>query len=325
MKQSLTSIILLVLISLACGSSAPTAAPTSVPPTVAQPTVAPPTLARPSATVDPALVEVTLTFVNDSGVPLDYYWVNFSAEEEKYGTIQAGRTAELSTFFEQLWRIRDQAGNLVMEYSVTKDAQQTVTIEGDAVAAADPVAADLSAQVQKFKDEERIPSTEGEYIKLEDFSQTFSQLGYYQAYPTGVNLENFVFSGHFKWSTAIATSDVSACGILFGGQPDNSDYAVFLDKSRVYFSSSTATAYRELGKTSGTGRVNFGNPAEADFSLIVYQTHAYVYVDDQFIGEYTLSSSKPLKGAFGYGIISGTNKDFGTSCEITNAGIWSLK
>ena len=320
MKQGLTPIILLVLISFACGSSAPTAAPTSVPPTVA-----PPTLARPSATVDPALVQVTLTFVNDSGVPLDYYWVNLSAEEEKYGTIQAGRTAELSTSFEHLWRIRDQAGNLVMEYSVTKDAQQTVTIEGDAVTAADPVAADLSAEVQKFKEEGRIPTADGEYIKLEDFSQTFSQLTYYQAYPTGINLENFVFSGHFKWSTAIATSDVSACGILFAGQPDSSDYAVFLDKSRVYFSSSTATAYSEVGKTSGTGRVNFGNPAEADFSLIVYQTHAYVYVDGQFIGEYTLSSSKPLKGAFGYGIISGTNKDFGTSCEITNAGIWSLK
>jgi hypothetical protein len=317
MKQGLAAIILFMLISIACGFSASAAAPTSVPPTLASPT-----LVLPTSTVD---TSVTLTFENNSGVPVDYYWVNLSGEEEKYGTINSGRSVELSTNFEHVWRIRDQTGNLVMEYSVTKDARQIVTIAAEAIVAADPVAADLSAQVQTFKDEGRIPTIDGEYIKLEDFNQTFSQLGFYQPYPTGINLENFVFSGHFKWSTAMATSDVSACGIVFAGQTDNSGYAVFLDKSRVYFSSSTATTYSELGKTSGTGRVSFGNPAEADFSLVVYRTHAYVYVDGQFIGEYTLSSSKPLKGTFGYGIISGTNKDYGTSCEITNAGIWSLK
>lgn len=151
-----------------------------------------------------------------------------------------------------------------MEYTSTEDAQQTVTIAAEAVA--DPVVDELAAQVQKFKDEGRIPTTEGEYMKLDDFSQTFSQLGSYQAYPLGIELENFVFSGHLKWSTATETSD-----------------------------------------------------------LVVYQTHAYVYVDGAFIGEYTLSQDKPLKGSFGYGIISGTNKDYGTRCEITNAGVWSLK
>jgi hypothetical protein len=319
MKQPLALTVLIVL-TLACGSFAPTVVPTEIPPTAAAPT-----LAVPTATVDPALIELTLTFVNNSAVPLDYYWVNYDAKEENFGIIDAGRTVEVTTYFEQLWRIRDQTGNLVTEYSVTKDSEQTVNIEADAVAAADPVATDLSAQVQKFNEEGRIPTTDGEYINLEDFSDTFSQIGYYQAYPIGIELENFVFIGHLKWSTATVTSDNSACGILFGGQPDNSDYAVFLDKSRVYFSSSTARNNYELGKTSGTGRINFGNPAEADFSLVVYQTHAYVYVDGKFIGEYTLSKDKPLKGSFGYGIISGTNKDYGTSCEITNAGLWSLK
>ena len=56
----------------------------------------------------------------------------------------------------------------------------------------------------------------------------------------------------------------------------------------------------------------------------MYNNHAYVYVDDKFIGEYTLSQDKILKGIFGYGIISGTNRDFGTRCEITNARVWSL-
>jgi len=312
MKQRL-ALMVLILLTLACGSSAPTAAPTAPLPTTSPPTETP----------EPELVAVTLTFVNNSALALDYFWVNNDSKEENFGTLAPGGTAELASYLEQTWRVRDQAGNLVTEYTVTNDARQTVAIEKDAVS--DPIADALLAQVQKYKEEGHIPTTDGELIKFDDFKQTFSQLGYYQAYPTDLELENFVFAGHLKWSTATATDDTSACGILFGGQPDSSDYAVFLDKSRVYFSSSTATTNFELGKTSGTGRISFGNPAEADFSLVVYQTHAYVYVDGEFIGEYTLSSSKPLKGVFGYGIISGTNKDYGTSCEITNAAVWSLK
>jgi len=313
MKPNIVISALIALAVFACGSTTPTPAPVL------------PTEASPTATAEPEFIEVNLTIVNNSTLPVDYFWVNDQAQEENYGTVEPGGTTDLTTFFEQMWRIRDGAGNLVREYTVTETAQQTVTIAAEDVAAADPLAADLAAQVEEFSENGRFPTTEGEYVRLDDFSETFAQIGYYQAYPTDLELENFVFTGHLKWSTALPTSDVSACGILFGQQEDSSDYAVFLDKSRVYFSSSTTTFYKELGKTSGTGRVNFANPAEADFSLVVYQTHAYVYVDGAFIGEYSLSVDKPLRGKFGYGIISGTNKDYGTRCEISNAAVWSLK
>jgi hypothetical protein len=183
---------------------------------------------------------------------------------------------------------------------------------------------DLFSQVQKFASDGLIPSTDGKYIELDDFKESFAQIGYYQSFPIDLELESFVFLGHVHWETSVATSDVSGCGILFAQQTDTSDYAVFLDKSRIYFSSSTPRFYSELGKTRGTGLLSFGNPAEADLTLVVYDNHAYVYVDNNFIGEYTLSQDKKLKGVFGYGIISGTNRDFGTLCEITNARIWDL-
>lgn len=184
---------------------------------------------------------------------------------------------------------------------------------------------DVFSKVQKFADDKLISSTNGDYIELDDFNDSFSQIGWYQSYPTKTVLESFVFVGHLKWQTAAQTSDLSGCGILFGQQEDTSDYAVFLDKSRIYFSSSTPQFYSELGKTRGTGRLSLGNPAEADLTLLVHNNYAYVYVDDKLIGEYTLSKDKPLKGIFGYGIISGTNKNYGTSCEVTNARVWSLK
>lgn len=203
----------------------------------------------------------------------------------------------------------------------TSTPQSTATLD----VAATQSYNDVFSRVQKFADDKLIPSTNGEYIKLDDFKQEFSQLGYYQSYPTKLELEAFVFVGHLKWQTAAQTSDVSGCGLLFAQQEDTSDYAVFLDKSRIYFSSSTPKFYAELGKTRGSGRLSLGNPAEADLTLLVYNNYAYVYVDDTLIGEYTLSKDKPLKGIFGYGIISGTNRDYGTRCEVTNARVWSLK
>ena len=68
--------------------------------------------------------------------------------------------------------------------------------------------------------------------------------------------------------------------------------------------------------------MKFGNPAdqtvEADFTLIVNDIYAYVLVDDEMIGKYTLSRSKDLDGNLGLTLLSGTNKDFGTRCEMTN-------
>ncbi len=88
------------------------------------------------------------------------------------------------------------------------------------------------------------------------------------------------------------TSDTSGCGIVFAIQPkgDRNDYyGVVLDNHGFISAILMAGYYYDMGKTRGTGKLDFGNPAEADFTLIVNDYKAYVYVDDEFIGEYTLS------------------------------------
>ena len=60
--------------------------------------------------------------------------------------------------------------------------------------------------------------------------------------------------------------------------------------------------------------------------LIVNDTQAYVLVDGEFIGEYTLSTDRLLDpGYLLYSIISGTNKDYGVRCEMTNSNLWIVK
>lgn len=184
---------------------------------------------------------------------------------------------------------------------------------------------DLFSQVEKFKEEGHIPTTKGVYVELPEYHKEWAQREWatrewYYDYET----ENFVLTAKMKWSTADVTSRISGCGVAFATQEDGRGYAVYLDKARIYFTYNDLKYYYELGKTRGTGRVEFPNPAQAKFSLAVYGTSAYVYVDDQFIGEYSLSKDKPLKGYFGYGLISGTNKDYGTRCDIEDPRMWKL-
>lgn len=183
----------------------------------------------------------------------------------------------------------------------------------------------LNAEVQKYYESGYITTTDGVFKKLDDFSAEWAQLGWYRKWVLSYSVENFFMSGHFKWSSAYRSADISGCGFVFALQPNKDHYAVFLDRSRVFFVQ-TASYYEPFSPTHGTGRVKFDNPfdhpIEADFTLIVTDGRAYVLVDGEVAGEYTLSQSKKLEGMLGLALLSGTNKDFGTRCEITNLHVW---
>lgn len=195
----------------------------------------------------------------------------------------------------------------------------------------DPLEEKMQADLQKFVTDGRISSTEGEIIEFNDYSVDNNQLVYYNdAVTEGIDLPaNFVYSGHFKWSSAADSSDPSGCGLIFAGQENGSHYALFLDQDQIYFLRSDASSGSSqawiLGKAAGTGKVSFGNPAEANFSLIVNGNHSYVYVNGDFIGQYDLVKDTPTQGKFGFSSISGTAKDYGVHCEITNSAVWALK
>ena len=77
------------------------------------------------------------------------------------------------------------------------------------------------------------------------------------------------------------------------------------------------------------GRVNFNKPADqpaaADSTIIVEEAYVYVLVADEVIGDFSRSQSRPLKGNLGLTLLAGTNKDFGTRCEMSNVHAWIEK
>ena len=184
---------------------------------------------------------------------------------------------------------------------------------------------ELNAEALKYNDLGYLSTTKGRFFDGEDFKEEWAQLGWYSWWVLNQRARDFFISAHFKWTSAYRNADISGCGFAFAIQENDDHYAVFLDRSKVLFVE-TDYYFRPMGPTRGTGRVNFDNPfdqpAEADFTLIVNGTSAYVLVDDELVGQYTLSQSKSLRGYLGLTLLSGTNKDFGTRCEMTNIHYW---
>ena len=181
----------------------------------------------------------------------------------------------------------------------------------------------MSVLVQEYYDEGYLPSVEGEYIPLADFEEDWAQMDWYKWWTFDLSASTFVMNGHFNWSSAIDRPEVSGCGFAFNVS-ENGAYAVFVDKDRILFLNDKGY---EVGKTRGSGRVSFSLPAETDFTLIVNNADhkAIVLVDSEFNGEYAFSRNESISGPVGYSILSGTNKDFGTHCEITNAELWIIE
>jgi len=183
----------------------------------------------------------------------------------------------------------------------------------------------FNADTQSYFEKGYLTTTDGKFIEYEDRTEETARLRSYSWSIQNDEASDFYMSAHFKWSSAYRNADTSGCGFVFAIQANQNHYAIFLDRSKIYFVE-TDQFYRPVGLTRGTGRVKFDNPAdkpvEADFTLIVKGTYAYVLVDREVVGEYTLSQSKLLTGKLGFALLSGTNKDYGTRCEMTNIRLW---
>lgn len=189
------------------------------------------------------------------------------------------------------------------------------------------------ANVQKYNENGYLPTTDGKLFALEDYHRDMAQINYLDYGFAGFEnkIQNFAVWADVSWTSAgpVHAPEYSGCGFTYRYNESNGDaYTAMLTNDSVlltYCDSSIRKCGR-LGKTRGKGTLDLDNPASAHFEFIVFDEHAYALVDGEFIGEYTLSLSRLTgPGYFLYSIISGTNKDFGTRCEITNANLWVVK
>jgi hypothetical protein len=184
---------------------------------------------------------------------------------------------------------------------------------------------ELITEVQAYYEKGYLTTTDGKFTELADFSHDWAYLGGYQPLVFVVSASDFFLSAHFKWDSAFQNSNTSGCGFIFGRQPNDDHYVVFLDRMKVEFRISTNGYSTRVRPIRGTGQVKFDYPAEADFTLIVKGSYAYVLVNGEVVSEYSLLQNRPIRGDLGLTVVSGTNKDYGTRCEMTRLRLWIPK
>jgi hypothetical protein len=186
------------------------------------------------------------------------------------------------------------------------------------------VPADFQKVVERYYNKGYLSSTKGEYHPLEDFSKDWANINNYDLYDTGFSPENFMVTAHFEWESAIRYPDPSGCGFGFHTQ-GNDHYLFFVDREMVWLGmwDDSKREFTRIGVSSGNAWVGLGNPGKADVGLIVNQKKAYVLVNDKFASSYTLDTDWLIgSGELNYTVVSGTNKDYGTRCTMTNVNLW---
>lgn len=181
----------------------------------------------------------------------------------------------------------------------------------------------MEGLVQKLYDEKTISSTEGTYHRLADFSKEWAQLYYYQWWYTDYSPSNFIIQADLEWESASKTANLSdsGCGFVYHTDDAQNHHATFLmmdGKVQTYRSLNNNWASMKGGYAG-----KFKIPSDkAHMILIVDKQKITVIVNDKKAVQF--EDKKLQGGKLGLTLASGTNKDFGTRCNMTNVELWEL-
>lgn len=193
------------------------------------------------------------------------------------------------------------------------------------------------AIVKKFYDAGQISTLDGKYVKLDDYSDELSMDYGYSWTPTGTNAKSFIVRADFDWEVA-NQKNYSGCGYMFRQDLNDSSlyYIIALDGLNGVLL--TYTEYS--GDASGINYFDYPaqlikkmskpdmgpNPYHAEFTLVVTDTAAYTYVNENFFTEHKLLADQLTKsGPLSTLVLTGSEKDYGTRCKITNAELWIIE
>ena len=207
-------------------------------------------------------------------------------------------------------------------------ATQAPSVEASATPAVDTEATQQSqailGTVQQLFDEGIISSKDGDAYRLDDFNESWAQLGYYQWWKTGYAAENFVLSTDIAWESASdrANWPEAGCGIVFSedGESDHHLAYLSLDGYGRLAQISEGNWKNLASQRYGTLSIPDGN---AKIMLVVYDKRINLYVNGQRVANAYDGSLDA--GNIALTLLSGTNKDFGTRCQMSNIDLFVLK
>lgn len=228
---------------------------------------------------------------------------------------------------EKSQRSTQEAGDLATAEAyvveATQQAEEELAQTAVAEAAATALAENMYNDILQLQSDGVLENTEGEYYRVDDFEESWAQINWYQWWRTGLQPANFVVRAHTAWESASRTANWfdSGCGFVFRETDEDNHYTIFLAlDGNVYMKGYVGGTYRELGKEY-YGRIDFMN-GEADVVLVAEGDHIVYMINGKKVFERTHSYLD--EGNLDLTLVSGTNKDFGTRCKITDIEVWAL-
>lgn len=256
--------------------------------------------AEPTATEDLAATEAAVVEATEAALEV-------KASEEAMATVEAMSQKTATA-----------------EVKQTEKAASRMTSTAEAVLQMTAVADPAYNEVAYLYDNGYINSMDGVYFPLDDFRESWAQMNYFDIWPTGYAPSNFVLSTDIEWESASDKANWfnSGCGFVFRLDPAvGGYYIVFLTLdgnvglSRWQNGSSVYRDQRYYGKLEvPNGEARLTITADGDnINIFVNGKHVLRRNDSAF-----------ADGYLGYSLVSGTNKDFGTRCTMTNGSLWDL-
>jgi hypothetical protein len=209
--------------------------------------------------------------------------------------------------------------------SLTPEPTATIkpTIKPSPVIAPTKESVEMEKLIAKLFADKNISTTNGTYKRLDDFDESWAKLNWYQWWDTVYSPTNFVIQADFEWDTASnkANWSDSGCGIVYHTNGSQNHHATFLMMDGKVVSYRAIKDVWTSLKGGNAGR--FNTPSDkAHIVLAVDKQWVTVYVKDKKLVRF--QDTTLTGGKLALTVASGTNKDFGTRCQMKNIELWLL-
>lgn len=208
-----------------------------------------------------------------------------------------------------------------MASTTTKAAQKTATREATVVAAT-AQASSMAERVQELAAAGYISRSRGSYHRLPSFNETWAQIYWYQWWHTGFSPPDFVIRADAKMDSAASYADsASGCAIVFREEGTENHYLFTVN---MYGGVGLERVYK--GRFTRIGSGSYGSSSVRTEELHVLLAvdgdtfSAFVDGEEMFKRTDTVLTS----GNLALSLLSGTNRGFGTKCQMTNVELWIL-
>ncbi len=209
------------------------------------------------------------------------------------------------------------------DFQGTQTAQAQTTATAEAGLLGTQTAQPMQALIESLKTDGFIKNTGGAYYRLPDFDKSWAQLSWYRWWESDYSPENFVIRADTSWWSASNIADwwASGCGVVFHETDADNHYFIGLAlDGYVYLNRVKGGVYANLLNNS-YGKVDVPN-GSAQITLAVENGWITFLVNGKKV--LRTQDTGLNSGKLAMSLVSGTNKDFGTRCQMKNIELWVL-